>query len=164
MKFQQAFGELGDKARQEPVVITKHGRDSLVVMAAEEWERLRRRDRKVGSAGDLPTEWIEAVQNAAVPDTFAHLDAEDEWSPASCPSQFLDWSYATAIFGVTNTEKGGKKDKRIVPAPSLPQFGIELPGRVKRRLKLDDARSWVVLSEWNEFVWPGPDLRQQFSF
>lgn len=23
-----------------------------------------------------------------------------------------------------------------------------------------DARSWVVLSEWNEFIWPGPDLRR----
>jgi hypothetical protein len=27
-------------------------------------------------------------------------------------------------------------------------------------LQLDDARSWIVLSEWNEFVWPGPDLRR----
>jgi hypothetical protein len=31
---------------------------------------------------------------------------------------------------------------------------------VKKRFKLDDARSWVILSEWNEFVWPGPDLRR----
>ena len=27
-------------------------------------------------------------------------------------------------------------------------------------LNLDDARSWVMLSEWNEFVWTGPDLRR----
>ena len=47
-EFQAAFGSLSDKARHEPVVITKHGRDSLVVMSAEEWERLRRRDRRVG--------------------------------------------------------------------------------------------------------------------
>ena len=45
-EFQQAFGSLSDKARHEPVVITKHGRDSLVIMAAEERERLRRRDRR----------------------------------------------------------------------------------------------------------------------
>jgi len=75
-EFQQAFGALSDKARREPVVITKHGRDSLVVMAAEEWERLRRRDRKVGLAGDLPPEWIEAVQNSSVPDMFAQPDDE----------------------------------------------------------------------------------------
>jgi prevent-host-death family protein len=61
-QFQQSFGALSDKARHEPVVITKHGRDSLVVMSAEEWARLKRRDRRVGLAGDLPEEWIEAVQ------------------------------------------------------------------------------------------------------
>ena len=40
-QFQQSFGSLSDQARQRPVVITKHGRPSLVVMAAEEWERLK---------------------------------------------------------------------------------------------------------------------------
>ncbi len=35
-EFQQAFGALSDKARHKPVVITKHGRDSLVVMSAME--------------------------------------------------------------------------------------------------------------------------------
>ncbi|MGO4871660.1 MAG: type II toxin-antitoxin system Phd/YefM family antitoxin [Roseiarcus sp.] len=61
-QFQQSFGALSDKARREPVVITKHGRDSLVVMSAEEWARLKRRDRRVGSAEELPEEWIEAVR------------------------------------------------------------------------------------------------------
>jgi prevent-host-death family protein len=75
-EFQQAFGALSDKARHEPVVITKHGRDSLVVMSAEEWQRLKRRDRQVGLTAELPEEWVEAVRNAKVPDEFAHLDAE----------------------------------------------------------------------------------------
>jgi prevent-host-death family protein len=75
-EFQQAFGALSDKARHEPVIITKHGRDSLVVMSAEEWERLKRRDRRVGLATELPEEWIEAVRGAKVPDEFAHVDAE----------------------------------------------------------------------------------------
>lgn len=75
-EFQQAFGALSDKARHEPVVITKHGRNSLVVMAAEEWERLKRRDRRVGLTTELPEEWVEAVRRAEVPDEFAHLDAE----------------------------------------------------------------------------------------
>lgn len=77
-EFQQAFGSLSDKARREPVVITKHGRDSLVVMSAEEWERLKSRDRKVYMTTELPDEWIEAVRNAKVPDEFAYLDAELE--------------------------------------------------------------------------------------
>ncbi len=75
-EFQQAFGALSDKARREPVVITKHGRDSLVVMSAEEWRRLKRRDRQVGLTTELPEEWVEAVCSANVPDEFAHLDAE----------------------------------------------------------------------------------------
>jgi hypothetical protein len=36
---------------------------------------------------------------------------------------------------------------------------VEIPAKVKGQLGLDAARSWVVINEWNEFVWPGPDLR-----
>jgi hypothetical protein len=43
--------------------------------------------------------------------------------------------------------------------PADPTYAVELPPATKRRLGLDDARSWVVLSEWNDFIWPGPDLR-----
>ncbi|HEY5048922.1 MAG TPA: type II toxin-antitoxin system prevent-host-death family antitoxin [Rhizomicrobium sp.] len=73
-EFQQAFGALSDKARHEPFVITKHGRDSLVVMAAEEWKRLKQRDRRVGLTTDLPKEWVEAVRDARVPDALAPPD------------------------------------------------------------------------------------------
>ena len=36
---------------------------------------------------------------------------------------------------------------------------IEIPPNTKRRLGLDRARSWIIASEVNRFVWPGPDLR-----
>ena len=36
---------------------------------------------------------------------------------------------------------------------------MELPQATKARLGLDSARSWIVVSEGNSFVWPGPDLR-----
>lgn len=75
-EFQNAFGLLSDKARHEPVVITKHGRDSLVVMPIEEWERLKRRDRRVGLTAELPEEWVDAIRSAEVPGEFAHLDDE----------------------------------------------------------------------------------------
>jgi hypothetical protein len=32
------------------------------------------------------------------------------------------------------------------------------PDATKRRLGLDDARCWVVLTKANRFVWLGPDL------
>ena len=43
--------------------------------------------------------------------------------------------------------------------PQPPDEGIELPQQTKTRLGLDDERSWVIASEGNDFVWPGPDLR-----
>jgi len=44
-------------------------------------------------------------------------------------------------------------------APGSDTQAIELPATLKTHLGLDDEPSWVVLSEVNEFVWPGPDLR-----
>ena len=38
---------------------------------------------------------------------------------------------------------------------------VEIPAATKRRLGLDDERSWIVLTEANRFNWPGPDLRPQ---
>jgi mRNA-degrading endonuclease toxin of MazEF toxin-antitoxin module len=43
--------------------------------------------------------------------------------------------------------------------PDNPAAAFELPAAVKRHLGLDDERSWVILDEVNEFVWPGFDLR-----
>jgi hypothetical protein len=43
--------------------------------------------------------------------------------------------------------------------PAEPSAAIEIPHATKRRLGLDDERSWIVLSEANRFTWPGPDLR-----
>lgn len=61
---------------------------------------------------------------------------------------------------------GDKNDQIVVtvlPITHLPPDSVanalEIPGRVKSRLGLDADRSWVVLSEVNRFVWPGPDLR-----
>jgi hypothetical protein len=45
-------------------------------------------------------------------------------------------------------------------APVDPASAVELPLAVKRHLGLDDDRSWVMVDEGNEFVWPGYDLRK----
>ena len=96
-EFQQAFGALSDKARHEPVITTERGRRSLVVMAAEEWERLKHRDRQVGLTTELPEEWVEAVRHAKVPEEFAHLDAElkrfAQALPEPIPGLIIRYSY-----------------------------------------------------------------------
>jgi hypothetical protein len=67
-----------------------------------------------------------------------------------------------AVILVTTNEDG----ENVVTAlpithtpPSNPELAVEIPQLTKRRLGLDDARSWVVLTEANRFTWPGPDLR-----
>jgi hypothetical protein len=56
---------------------------------------------------------------------------------------------------------------RVLPvtssAPSDPADALEIPPATKKRLGLDADRSWVVLTEANDFVWPGPDLRPAIS-
>jgi len=44
--------------------------------------------------------------------------------------------------------------------PDNLELAIEIPASVKRHLGLDEEQSWIVLSESNEFLWPGPDLRR----
>jgi hypothetical protein len=43
--------------------------------------------------------------------------------------------------------------------PADPALAVELPMATKRRLGLDDDPSWIVVSDANRFIWPGPDLR-----
>ncbi len=43
--------------------------------------------------------------------------------------------------------------------PHDPAAAIEIPPRVKAHLGLDGERSWIVLNDFNEFAWPGFDLR-----
>ena len=51
----------------------------------------------------------------------------------------------------------------VVPITHTPpgenDWAIELPAVTKKRLGLDDQRSWIILDETNDFIWPGPDLR-----
>ncbi|NKB15982.1 MAG: hypothetical protein HC774_02210 [Sphingomonadales bacterium] len=43
--------------------------------------------------------------------------------------------------------------------PTTADDALEIPAETKRRLGLDDQRSWIVLTETNVFTWPGPDIR-----
>ena len=69
-----------------------------------------------------------------------------------------------AIIAAIRTAIDGSPRVLVLPvthSPSAhPALAVEIPVSVKRRLGLDDARSWIIVSEWNEFVWPGPDLRR----
>ncbi len=74
--FIKHYSTLADRALAEPVTITKHGRDRLVMMSAAEYERLKKRDRQVFQSVDLPDSVLELIAAAEVPAEFSHLDAE----------------------------------------------------------------------------------------
>jgi PHD/YefM family antitoxin component YafN of YafNO toxin-antitoxin module len=76
--FIKRYSVLADCALAEPVTITKHGRDRLVVVSASEYERLKRRDRQVFQSADLPDSVLELVAQAYVPAEYAHLNEEVE--------------------------------------------------------------------------------------
>ena len=72
--------------------------------------------------------------------------------------------YRPAVVVLTvEDEDDGSKTVLVVPVthspPSDPHLAFELPVETKRRLGVDAARSWIVVSEVNRFEWPGPDLR-----
>jgi prevent-host-death family protein len=74
--FQRQFGALSDKALTEPLTITRNGRDRLVLLSVEEYERLKRRDRRVVRLEDFTEEEMALIAKADVPAEHAHLDAE----------------------------------------------------------------------------------------
>ena len=43
--------------------------------------------------------------------------------------------------------------------PLNDEDAVEVPPATKRRLGLDSERSWIITTELNRFIWPGPDLR-----
>lgn len=69
-----------------------------------------------------------------------------------------------AIIAAIRVDENGDTRVLVLPithiAPDQPSLAVEIPAMTKNRLQLDGARSWVILSEWNGFVWPGPDLRR----
>ncbi|MDT8450967.1 MAG: hypothetical protein RQ847_12430 [Wenzhouxiangellaceae bacterium] len=57
----------------------------------------------------------------------------------------------------------------ITHTPSKDGHGVQVPSRTSARLGLDDqAPCWIITTEMNQFVWPGPDIRKtpsgQYSY
>jgi prevent-host-death family protein len=81
-EFQKQFGALADKALTEPVTITRNGRDRLVLLSVEEYQRLKRRDRRVVRLEDFTEQEMALIAKAEVPAEYAYLDAElKDWQP-----------------------------------------------------------------------------------
>ena len=59
-------------------------------------------------------------------------------------------------------EVDGQRVVTVAPithaAPQDPVRAIELTANTRRRLGLDGEKNWIMATELNSFVWPGPDL------
>lgn len=81
-EFIEGYGVLADRALTEPVTITKDGRDRLVLLSADEYERLRRRDRRAILPEELSEEEVAAIAAAEVGPGHEPLNEEArDWQP-----------------------------------------------------------------------------------
>lgn len=64
---------------------------------------------------------------------------------------------------MTVLDEAGDTTVMVLPIthspPANPADAIQIPAITTSRLGLDGERSWIVMTEANQFVWPGPDLR-----
>jgi prevent-host-death family protein len=75
-EFHRNVGMYQDIALTKIVTITKNGRERTVLLSAQEYARLKRRDRRVIATGELSEYQLDAIRNARVPDQYADLDKE----------------------------------------------------------------------------------------
>ena len=77
-EFQNKFGRFRALAHQGPVSITSHGNPDLVVISAEEYKRLKSRDRQTFHAWELTSDDISALAATDVPEESAEFNHELE--------------------------------------------------------------------------------------
>ena len=81
-EFGQEVGRYQDVALSGPVIVTRNGRDRTVVIAADEYWRLKRRDRNVYLTSELPEDLMEAVKRSEMAPRHNHLNALiEDWEP-----------------------------------------------------------------------------------
>jgi PHD/YefM family antitoxin component YafN of YafNO toxin-antitoxin module len=76
VEFQRHFGRYQDEALKQPVAIARNGRDRLVDLAVEEYERLKRRDRAVFITAELSDAEVKAITEGGMDPRHDHLNAE----------------------------------------------------------------------------------------
>jgi PHD/YefM family antitoxin component YafN of YafNO toxin-antitoxin module len=76
-ELQKQFGRFRDLALREPVSVTHHGRDSLVILSADEYVRLKALDsRQALHPWELPDDLVEALNESEPPASSQQFDHE----------------------------------------------------------------------------------------
>ena len=68
------FGKFREAALSEPLTIQNHGRDSVVMVSAKEYHRLKKLDRRVLAIQELSARDIHDLSESKMDARHAHLD------------------------------------------------------------------------------------------
>jgi PHD/YefM family antitoxin component YafN of YafNO toxin-antitoxin module len=74
--FLKAYGRLCETALREPVSITSHGRERLVLLSAEEYRRLKQNDKVALYPWELGDDELRALETSEPPAAAAQFDHE----------------------------------------------------------------------------------------
>ncbi len=75
-EFQRHIGRYQDLALTQPVAVTRNGRERTVMISAEEYYRLKRRDRRVMGLADFTQDDIAALEATRAPESSKAFDSE----------------------------------------------------------------------------------------
>lgn len=74
-EFIKGYGRFSETALREPVTITSHGRERLVLVSVEEYRRLKRNDREALYPWEMPEQELASLEAAEPPAAaFTHDD------------------------------------------------------------------------------------------
>jgi hypothetical protein len=73
-EFLKKYGALSDKALSEPVTITRNGRDRLVLVSAEEFQRMRHYAPRARGIEELTDAELTMISEARVSSEHDHLN------------------------------------------------------------------------------------------
>lgn len=68
------FGRFREAALSEPLTVQNHGRDSVVMLSAKEYHRLKKLDRRVLAIQELSEREIHAISESKMDERHARLD------------------------------------------------------------------------------------------
>ena len=75
-EFQKKFASYKAKAHREAIIITSHGQDDLVLISADEYNRLRQLDQKAAYVHELPEAVINELGTVPIPEETHKFDDE----------------------------------------------------------------------------------------
>ena len=75
-RFQKEFGRYRTLAHREAVTVTSHGHDDVVLLSADEYQRLRNLERRTMHVSELTSVEIAALERVQIPAEANRYDHE----------------------------------------------------------------------------------------